>query len=279
MEKVKKPIYKKWWFWVIIVVVVFAIAAGGGSSKKDSDKNSVTDTEQAESGKSKDTNKDAGKEDAPEEDLSQIETDYTLGAGHYTAGVDLPVGKCNLTAVSGNGNVSSSNMFNGGINAMFGVDDGNGLYESSFNGLKMKENVELKISGDVVVQVSYTEVTGGMSGREYDESAAVELGSGNYTAGTDFPAGTYTVTAVDGTGNVSTSNLYDGGMNEMFGVDDGNGLYTPEVKNVELSDGVELKVSGVNIRLVPVKEQFGFQKTEQKSIIKNRTEEHNGKCL
>ena len=170
------------------------------------------------------------------------------------AGVDLPVGKCNLTAVSGNGNVSSSNMFNGGINAMFGVDDGNGLYESSFNGLKMKENVELKISGDVVVQVSYTEVTGGMSGREYDESAAVELGSGNYTAGTDFPAGTYTVTAVDGTGNVSTSNLYDGGMNEMFGVDDGNGLYTPEVKNVELSDGVELKVSGVNIRLVPVKE-------------------------
>lgn len=37
MEKVKKPIYKKWWFWVIIVVVVFAIAAGGsGSDKKDS---------------------------------------------------------------------------------------------------------------------------------------------------------------------------------------------------------------------------------------------------
>lgn len=279
MEKVKKPIYKKWWFWVIIVVVVFAIAAGGGSSKKDSDKNSVTDTEQAESGKSKDTDKDVGKEDAPEEDLSQIETDYTLGAGHYTAGVDLPVGKCNLTAVSGNGNVSSSNMFNGGINAMFGVDDGNGLYESSFNGLKIKENVELKISGDVVVQVSYTEVTGGMSGREYDESAAVELGSGNYTAGTDFPAGTYTVTAVDGTGNVSTSNLYDGGMNEMFGVDDGNGLYTPEVKNVELSDGVELKVSGVNIRLVPVKEQFGFQKAEQKNIIKNRIEKHDRNCL
>lgn len=34
MEKVKKPIYKKWWFWVIIVVVVFAIAAGGSGSDK-----------------------------------------------------------------------------------------------------------------------------------------------------------------------------------------------------------------------------------------------------
>ena len=40
MEKVKKPIYKKWWFWVIIVVVVFAIAAGGsGSDKKDQKQN------------------------------------------------------------------------------------------------------------------------------------------------------------------------------------------------------------------------------------------------
>ena len=34
---------------------------------------------------------------------------------------------------------------------MFGVDDGNNLYESSFNGLKMKENVVFHISGDVVV--------------------------------------------------------------------------------------------------------------------------------
>ena len=49
MEKVKKPIYKKWWFWVIIVVVVFAIAAGGsGSDKKDSKKNSVAGTEQTD---------------------------------------------------------------------------------------------------------------------------------------------------------------------------------------------------------------------------------------
>ena len=257
MEKVKKPIYKKWWFWVIIVVVVFAIAAGGGGKdKKDSNKNSVTSTEQAEGKDSntKDTKEEKSEKEASDEDLSNVETEYTLGAGHYTAGIDLPVGKCNLTAVSGSGNISSTNILNGGVNEMFGVDDGSGLYESSFNGLSMKENVIFHISGNVVVQVSYTEVTGDMTGREYDDSAAVELGSGNYTAGTDFPTGTYTVTAVDGNGNVSTSNLFDGGMNEMFGVDDGSGLYTSEVKNVELSEGVELKVSGVNIRMVPAKE-------------------------
>ena len=31
-------------------------------------------------------------------------------------------------------------------------------------------------------------------------------------------------------------------------------VFTSEVKNVEFSDGVDLKVSGVNIRLVPAKE-------------------------
>ena len=178
MEKVKKPIYKKWWFWVIIVVVVFAIAAGGsGSDKKDSKKNSVAGTEQTDNKDAKTKDSDA-KDAEPEEDLSAVETEYTLGAGYYTAGIDLPVGKCNLTAVSGNGNINSSNLLKGGVNEMFGVDDGNDLYESSFNGLKMKENVVFHISGDVVVQVSYTEVTGGMTGREYDESQAVELGSG-----------------------------------------------------------------------------------------------------
>ena len=155
MEKVKKPIYKKWWFWVIIVVVVFAIAAGGsGSDKKDSKKNSVAGTEQMDNKDAKTKDSDA-KDAEPEEDLSAVETEYTLGAGYYTAGIDLPVGKCNLTAVSGNGNINSSNLLKGGVNEMFGVDDGNDLYESSFNGLKMKENVVFHISGDVVVQVSY----------------------------------------------------------------------------------------------------------------------------
>ena len=114
MEKVKKPIYKKWWFWVIIVVVVFAIAAGGsGSDKKDSKKNSVAGTEQTDNKDAKTKDSDA-KDAEPEEDLSAVETEYTLGAGYYTAGIDLPVGKCNLTAVSGNGNINSSNLLKGG---------------------------------------------------------------------------------------------------------------------------------------------------------------------
>ena len=32
VEKVKKPIYKKWWFWVIVVLLVAIIGAGGSSN-------------------------------------------------------------------------------------------------------------------------------------------------------------------------------------------------------------------------------------------------------
>ena len=35
VEKVKKPIYKKWWFWVIVVLLVLVIGAGGSSNDND----------------------------------------------------------------------------------------------------------------------------------------------------------------------------------------------------------------------------------------------------
>lgn len=51
MEKVKKPIFKKWWFWVIIAVVIFGIiggASGGsdeaGTSGTEDDKTQVSTT-------------------------------------------------------------------------------------------------------------------------------------------------------------------------------------------------------------------------------------------
>ena len=256
-EKMKKPIYKKWWFWVLLVLVVgiIATATGGGSNDKEKDTGNNTEVEQEKTADKDNKKSEDEQKETETEDLSEVATEYTLTAGNYTAGIDLPVGTCNLTAVSGTGNVSSSNMFNGGLNEKFGIDDGNGYYTSDFTGLKMEEKVELKISGDVTVQVSYTEVTGNMTGRSYDDAATVELGSGNYTAGTDFEPGVYTITAVSGTGNLSSSNMYDGGVNEVFGVDDGSGLYVPEIKNVVLDENVTLTIGGgVSIKMVPAVE-------------------------
>ncbi|MGL4569681.1 MAG: hypothetical protein ACRCVJ_01290 [Clostridium sp.] len=76
------------------------------------------------------------------------------------------------------------------------------------------------------------------------------LGNGNYVAGKDFEPGVYDIIAVSGGGNVSSSNMYDGGLNAIMGVEQGD-MYEKEYKNIKLPDGVTLKISGVKIKLVP----------------------------
>ena len=268
MEKNKKSIFKKWWFWVLAVLLVGVVAScsSGGSSEKeesttagnvtaskevDNQEDKKTEQPKAEESMPEETVTEAPTQE-PEEDLSKVEKVYELSAGNYTAGIDLPIGTCDIEAISGTGNVSSSNMFSGGINEMFGVDDGTGLYTSSFKGMKMNKDVELHISGKVKVCLTYTTVEGNMTGRTYDENSSIELSSGNYTAGTDFPEGIYTIQAVSGTGNLSSSNMFSGGVNEVFGIDDGTGFYTPEIKNIILDKDVTLEVKGgLNVKLIP----------------------------
>ncbi len=185
-------------------------------------------------------------------DLSNIDKVYELTSGYYTAKIDLPEGKCNITVISGKGNVSSSNMYSGGLNEMMGVGDPE-LYATEFNGLKMDDEVTLSVSNGVKIRLEYTSITNGYIGRQYDDSKAIELSNGNYVAGTDFPAGIYNIIAVLGNGNVSTSNLFSGGINAMMGVSGGE-FYETEYKNVNLAKTVELTISnGVTVRLVPEK--------------------------
>lgn len=185
-------------------------------------------------------------------DLANQETVYELISGNYTAGIDIPSGRCNVTAISGQGNLSSSNMWSGGINEMFGVDDGSGWYVSEFKGLKLPEGTVLSADGNISFKLEFTSIDGSASGRKYDESAALELSTGNYISGTDFPSGTYSIEAVSGQGNIHSSNIFDGGINEMFGIDDGTGWYTSKANNIDLPENTELEISGgVIVRMIP----------------------------
>ncbi len=256
-DKPKKSIFKRWWFWLLAVLLLILILpvlsnnngdnGGGGAPLSPSPRITgkpadVTATPEASAPE-------------PTPDLSQVETTFVLAGGYYTAGIDIPSGKCNVTAAKGQGNLSSSNLYSGGVNEMFGVDDGSGLYTESFNGLKLPEGVTLSVSGGLSVRLVYTVVEGGFTGRTYDEENAITLGSGNYTAGTDFEPGTYKITAISGSGNLYSSNIFQGGVNEVFGVDDGSGWYTPEIFNIELAEGTELSVSGgLSVRLARANE-------------------------
>lgn len=189
-------------------------------------------------------------DDTTSDTVTGIPYQQDLIAGNYTVGVDIPIGTYTLTAISGSGNVSSSNMYNGGLNELMGVTENN-LYISTFSNAKLEDGVILYISGNLVLNIdSDATRVAIMSTRTNSLTETINLVSGNYVAGVDFPAGVYNVVAVSGNGNVSSSNLFDGGLNEIMGTG-GNDIYIGEFKNADLAEGVELYISGVSVQLVP----------------------------
>ena len=75
------------------------------------------------------------------------------------------------------------------------------------------------------------------------------LSSGVYVAGQDFKGGKYNIIAVSGSGNISSSNMYTGGVDGEISSDN-NGTYK-EYRNINLPNGTKLTISGdVSIKLV-----------------------------
>lgn len=245
---------KKKWIVIIIVVIIILIiigaaASGGGDTSKTSNQTSVSEQEAREPNQN--TQKDEGQteEDPKESATEHFETDLT--SGHYIAGVDIPSGTYNITVTSGNGNVSSSNMYSGGINEAMSTE-ADDLYIDSFNNLKLPEGETLSLGGTITLHlVSEDAQTGKLQERTIGDETKTDLSSGNYVAGTDFPAGVYNVVSTGNAGNVSSDNMYEGGLNEILG-DGSDGLSVKQVNNVELPKGTTLTISGTSIQLIPV---------------------------
>lgn len=185
---------------------------------------------------------------------STISFEQEFSSGNYTAGIDFPAGKYDIVAVSGGGNVSSSD---GGINAVMGTEDKNELmdmYEQEYKNIDLPDGTTLTISG-VTVRLTSDAASGDpLTPRNQEITETVDLGNGNFVAGEDFPAGVYNIVAVSGGGNVSSSNLYEGGINAILGTEDQNeimDMYEQEYKNIDLPEGTTLTISGVQIQLVP----------------------------
>lgn len=185
---------------------------------------------------------------------STISFEQEFSSGNYTAGIDFPAGKYDIVAVIGGGNVSSSD---GGINAVMGTEDKNELmdmYEQEYKNIDLPDGTTLTISG-VTVRLTSDAASGDpLTPRNQEITETVDLGNGNFVAGEDFPAGVYNIVAVSGGGNVSSSNLYEGGINAILGTEDQNeimDMYEQEYKNIDLPEGTTLTISGVQIQLVP----------------------------
>jgi hypothetical protein len=74
-----------------------------------------------------------------------------------------------------------------------------------------------------------------------------ELSNGNYISGTDFTPGIYDIVAIEGYGNVSSSNYSNGGINTIMGIENN---YQKQYKNVHLPKDVELKIMNLKVKLL-----------------------------
>lgn len=207
-------------------------------------------------GKVEDTLKDISEKDGEKPaDTAKEHYEIDLSAGNYIAGTDIPVGTYNITATGGSGNVSSSNMYRGGLNEIMGSPAEEGYSIDSFNGLKMDSGVTLSLSSSVTIHlISEDAEVSAVTPRTVADATPIDLGSGNYTAGTDFPAGTYNLVATSGSGNVSSDNIYEGGLNEIMGNPAEAGFSIAQFNNAIFEEGTVLSVSGASIQLVPVGE-------------------------
>jgi hypothetical protein len=194
---------------------------------------------------------DTSNDNKEETNNELVSYELTISAGNYTAGIDFPSGIYTITAVNGSGNVSSSNMFDGGLNEVMSVVEDE-MYIKEFKNANLEKDVILNISGNVTVLLTSDGVnTKDMAPRSEMLSEEQTFSSGNYITGTDFDPGIYNIILVKGSGNVSSSNMFDGGLNEIFGNDDE--MYIKEFKNAIFNNGDSLEISGVTIKLVPVK--------------------------
>ena len=188
---------------------------------------------------------------------STISFEQEFSSGNYTAGIDFPAGKYDIVAVSGGGSVSYSNAFDGGINAVMGTEDKNELmdmYEQEYSNIDLPDGTTLSISGVTVRLTCHAASGAPLTPRNQVITETVDLGNGNFVAGEDFPAGVYNIVAVSGAGNVSSDNMFNGGLNAMMGTEEENqimDMYEQEYKNIDLPDGTTLTISGVQIQLVP----------------------------
>ena len=158
--------------------MAFSMVACGESSDQ---------TEEAQTEEATTTETGQNADETAEPVVEHFEVD--LSAGNYVAGVDIPAGTYNLTATSGSGNLSSSNMYSGGLNEIMG-SPADEYTQETFNNLSLPEGETLSLTGTVVLHiVSEDAQTGNMTSRVIGSETQTDLSAGNYTAGTDFPAG------------------------------------------------------------------------------------------
>ena len=178
----------------------------------------------------------------------ETQTVYLLTAGLYEAGVDIPAGTFTVKAISGIGNIISSDFTgigNSGVNALVYKDEDGKVASSLKEKYKIRSGVIWHLSGTVELELTYSDITKEPSGRVYETTPKYTLTEGFYEVGRDLEPGTYNIKALSGNGNIvalAEVNGFSTSINDIVGAQDGP-FSLMDIKNVHLSKGENLTVT------------------------------------
>ena len=186
----------------------------------------------------------------PAEDYSDVQAEWELQDGYYIAGIDIPAGVFDATAIKGIGNIYSCSD---SANLKGPEHDGHDEYSLSFRNFRVEESDTLEVKG-VQVKLTYSIIQSHVAGRTHDEKSAILFGPGNYIVGRDIPAGMYNVRFVSGVGGCITSDRAEGDFilfHNMDG-DPETGDYVDLVSNILLvKDELFTVTTGLTVAFIP----------------------------
>lgn len=166
--------------------------------------------------------------------------DLDLTAGHYVGGLGIPTGRYTLTWVANNGNVYSPRS----VNEIFREDR-----TTVYNNFDFYSGTELTVSGTLVLHIHTDNADfSKIKQRVIKKEVETVLAPGNYIAGTDFPEGTYFITAYEGHGNVYS---HEADVNTIISTEPEAGHSIYQYNYATFSVGDSLEVSSCTIKLVP----------------------------
>lgn len=221
---------KKFAVLLMMMCLAFFTVACGSDSSSDSSSNEPNESSEA--------------------DYSKVEKTWELSDGFYTAGIDIPAGTFDVTAIAGIGYISSDND-SANLRAPNYPEEGNEDYSTSFKNYSLSEGERLEVRS-LVVKLDYSEVTSDVTGRSYDEDAGVELSAGNYVVGKDLTPGVYCIKFISGDAGYVSSD--SGSLNSNMDGDPETDDYFDYISNAELGEGETIEVtSGLKVLFIPEK--------------------------
>lgn len=187
------------------------------------------------------------------------EDKHFLTAGTYKAGGEIPVGKADLTAVSGAGNFCVKNKEVKEWNIGNPIGATSGFQVSKFRNLVLNKGDVLEINGSVKIMLSPPV--------PIEETKEENLVPGTYRFGVDVPPGKYDLEVVSGDGDVL---LVESGKDDYTFFQDmaqSDPLKADSFKNLNCTDEYELWVRGsLTVKLNPSNGKSTAKKKWQKIL-------------